>query len=110
MLGDPHPHRPAHGGLKGYNSLMFLLELDKTKTTTLKKYFPLNTCCYLKQQQQQIIQLEKTAEVWKSSEADAPLPKSDFILQPQIKIIKIVTPGDLEGRHPYMPGHGATCR
>ena len=20
-LGDPHPHRPAHGGLKGYNSL-----------------------------------------------------------------------------------------
>ena len=34
----------------------------------------------------------------KSSEVDAPLPRSDFILQPQITIIKIVTPGDLEGR------------
>jgi hypothetical protein len=29
----------------------------------------------------------------KSSEVDAPLPRSDFILQPQITIIKIDTPG-----------------
>ena len=38
-LGDPHPHRPAHGGLKGYNSLMFLLAIPiipRTKTTTTK--------------------------------------------------------------------------
>ena len=26
-LGDPHPHIPAHGGLKGYNWLMFLLAI-----------------------------------------------------------------------------------
>ena len=29
---------------------------------------------------------------------DAPLPRSDFILPPQITIIKIDTPGNLEGR------------
>jgi hypothetical protein len=31
-------------------------------------------------------------------QVDAPLPRSDFILQPQITIIKIDTPGALEGR------------
>ena len=36
-LGDPHPHRPAHDGLKGYKWLMFLLAIPvipRTKTTT----------------------------------------------------------------------------
>ena len=31
-------------------------------------------------------------------QVDTPLSRSDFILQPQITIIKIDTPGDLEGR------------
>ena len=37
-LGDPHPRMPAHGGPKGYNSLMFLLAIPiipRTKTTTI---------------------------------------------------------------------------
>ena len=61
-LGDPHPHRPAHGGLKGYNSLMFLLAflIPRTGREDARPF------------------------LLKSSQVDAPLPKSDFILQPQI--------------------------
>ena len=29
-LGDPHPHRPAHGGPIGYNSLTFLLAIPNS--------------------------------------------------------------------------------
>ena len=35
---------------------------------------------------------------------NTPLPRSDFILQPQITIIKIDTPGALEGRPSLQAG------
>ena len=45
------------------------------------------------------------------AQVDAPLPRSDFILQPQLIAIKSDICLALEkDAHPYKPGHGTTCR